>query len=316
MRKKIYLIFWVSKGYDMLIIEHVSKTFTEGKIAALNDITFRINRGEFIALLGQNGAGKSTLINTIAGNVRKSKGKISIGGYDLDSDELKTKKVFGVVPQEISFDFAFSVIEILRNQSGYFGIKNNDRYIDELLEGLSLSEKKYAPSRTLSGGMKRRLLIAKALVHKPKLLILDEPTAGVDIELRHSLYAFLRKLHAEGTTIILTTHYLEEAEKLCDRVIVLHEGKMLVDESKEMLMEKFGSETLVEFQFDYDLDDRDILFFSSYSPKILEMNKLQLIVNKNEIGNIFQKISKENMKFTNFKLEHQKLEDVFLQLVN
>jgi ABC-2 type transport system ATP-binding protein len=220
----------------MLKIENVSKIYKNGKEPALENISFSVGQGEFVALLGQNGAGKSSLINILAGNVKKDTGKVLIGGYNIDTDELKTKKIIGIVPQEISFDFIFSVNEVLRNQSGYFGIKNNAEYIDELLKDLSLTDKKYAQSRSLSGGMKRRLLIAKALVHKPGLLILDEPTAGVDIELRHSLYAYLKRLHSEGITIILTTHYLEEAEKLCDRVIVVHQGKMLVDESKNVLL--------------------------------------------------------------------------------
>jgi ABC-2 type transport system ATP-binding protein len=299
----------------MLKIENLSKAYKNGKEPALKDISFKVEQGEFIALLGQNGAGKSTLINILAGNTKKDTGKVIIGGYDIDTDELKTKKIFGVVPQEISFDFVFSVNEVLQNQSGYFGIKNNGEYINELLKNLSLTDKKYAHSRALSGGMRRRLLIAKALVHKPKLLILDEPTAGVDIELRYSLYAFLKRLHTEGSTIILTTHYLEEAEKLCNRVIVLHQGRMIVDESKRMLLRNSGNAVYVEFYFDDELNGRDLSFLADYSPKIIDKTKLQLNVLKNDIGNIFLKMAENNMKYADCKMEPKRLEDVFLQLV-
>ncbi len=299
----------------MLKIENVSKTYKNQEEPALKDISFNIEQGEFIALLGQNGAGKSTLINILAGNVKKDSGRIIIGGYDIDADELKTKKIFGIVPQEINFDFIFSVNEVLQNQSGYFGIKNNEEYINELLKNLSLIDKKHAHSRALSGGMRRRLLIAKALVHKPKLLILDEPTAGVDIELRYSLYAFLKKLHTEGTTIILTTHYLEEAEKLCDRVIVLHQGKMIVDESKHILLKNTGNAVYVEFYFDDELNGRDLSFLADYSPKIIDKTKVQLSVLKNDIGIIFLKMAENNMKYADCKMEPKRLEDVFLQLV-
>ena len=299
----------------MLKIENVSKRYNLGKKEALSDISFTVEQGEFIALLGQNGAGKSTLINILAGNVKKNSGRVTIGGYDLDRDELKIKKIIGIVPQEISFDFLFSVNEVLRNQSGYFGIKNNEHYIDELLRNLSLYDKKNVQSRILSGGMKRRLLIAKALVHKPRLLILDEPTAGVDVELRQSLYAFLKRLHNEGITIILTTHYLEEAEKLCDRVIMINQGKLIVDESMNTLLETIGAETLMEFHFDSELKTEDFSFLADYSPQIKNRTILQLRALIHDIGNIFQKMREENMHYINFKLEPKKLEDVFLQLV-
>ena len=300
----------------MLKIENVSKQYKNSEKEALTDVSFTVNKGEFVALLGQNGAGKSTLINILAGNVKKSKGKVMLGGFDLDKNELETKKIIGVVPQEISFDFVFSVGEVLHNQSGYFGLKNNNDYIDELLDHLHLKDKKYDASRSLSGGMKRRLLIAKAMVHRPDLLILDEPTAGVDIELRHQLYGFLKKLHNEGTTIILTTHYLEEAEKLCDRIIVIDQGKLIADENKQRLMETLGSETLLEFDFDTDLEIRDIAFLADYYPKIEGSRLLKLKVPQKELGIVFQKMADANLAFSGFKLEPKKLEDVYLQLVN
>lgn len=300
----------------MLKIENVSKQYKNSEKEALTDISFTVNKGEFVALLGGNGAGKSTLINILAGNVKKNSGKVTLGGFDLDTHELDSRKIIGVVPQEISFDFVFSVGEVLRNQSGYFGVKNNNKYIDELLEHLRLIDKKNDTCRSLSGGMKRRLLIAKAMVHRPALLILDEPTAGVDIELRHKLYEFLKKLHREGTTIILTTHYLEEAEKLCDRVIVIDQGRLIADENKKRLMETLGCETQLEFHFESDLKISDFVFLADYNPKIEDGNRLILEVCQKEIGSVFQKMADRNLSFSGFKLEPKKLEDVYLQLVN
>jgi len=299
----------------MLELKNVSKKYAKSDRNALSDITFRVERGEFVGLLGQNGAGKSTLINILAGNVKKESGSVRIGSYDLDVNELDTKKLIGIVPQEVSLDFVFSVYEVMKNQSGYFGIKNNDRYIDELLSALGLIERKHDKTRTLSGGMKRRLLIAKALVHRPGLLILDEPTAGVDIELRHSLYSFLGKLRDEGITIILTTHYLEEAEKLCDRIIVLNHGKVIADDSKSNLMDTLGAETSMEFHFSNPLIENDLLLFSKYSPSILDGNRMSIIAQKSEIGDILHRMNEVDMKFTDFKLEPRKLEDIFLELV-
>ncbi len=299
----------------MLKIRNVSKQYQPGGKKALNKVTFTVKKGEFVALLGQNGAGKSTLINILAGNVKKNNGEVFIGGLDLEKNELDTKKIIGVVPQEINFDFIFSVGEVLSNQSGYFGLSDNSAYIDKLLKHLHLADKKNENSRSLSGGMKRRLLIAKALVHKPKLLILDEPTAGVDIELRHQLHEFLNELHNAGTTIILTTHYLEEAEKLCDRIIVIDQGSIVADEKKDRLMETLGSETLMEFDFDTDLQGTDITFLSEFTPKIKRKRTLRLNVPQRDISSVLQRMTDENMKFSHIKLEPKKLEDVYLQLV-
>jgi ABC-2 type transport system ATP-binding protein len=298
----------------MLSVKNVSKTYKNGKQNALKDVTFDINEGEFVGLLGQNGAGKSTLINVLSSNVIKNSGEVFIGKNDLDKNELATKRVIGVVPQEIVFDFVFTVNEVLNIQSGYFGIKNNQTYIDHLLESLSLTDKKDTNCRMLSGGMKRRLLIAKALVHKPKLLILDEPTAGVDIELRHSLYEFLRKLHKEGTTIILTTHYLEEAEELCDRIIIINDGKLIKDQKKDLLMKELGNESVMKFYFDFDINENDFNFLKKYSTKF-DKQKFKLKIERNKISEIFQELTKNNINYANVVLENQKLEDVFLKLV-
>ncbi len=299
----------------MLSVRDVSMTYQKGKKEALKNINLEIAEGEFTALLGQNGAGKSTLINILAGNVKKTQGSVSIGGYDLDKKELETKKIIGIVPQDTGYDFVFTVDEALKKQSGYFGIKNNKDYIDEILEALYLTEKRSARIRDLSGGMRRRFLIAKALVHKPKILILDEPTAGVDIEMRHTLYDFLVKLHQSGTTIILTTHYIEEAEKLCKRIVIIDGGKIIADEPKEELMDAFSRESIIEVHFDEELNLADFDFLSDYHPHIEDKTRLQLKASKNDLSKVFRALSEKNMEFTNLVVERPKLEDIYLNII-
>lgn len=289
--------------------------YQKGKKEALKNINLEIAEGEFTALLGQNGAGKSTLINILAGNVKKTQGSVSIGGYDLDKKELETKKIIGIVPQDTGYDFVFTVDEALKKQSGYFGIKNNKAYIDEVLEALYLTEKRSARIRDLSGGMRRRFLIAKALVHKPKILILDEPTAGVDIEMRHTLYDFLVKLHQSGTTIILTTHYIEEAEKLCKRIVIIDGGKIIADEPKEELMDAFSRESIIEVHFDQALNLADFDFLSDYHPHIEDKTRLQLKASKKDLSKVFRQLSEKNLEFTNLVVERPKLEDIYLNII-
>ncbi|AKL95165.1 ABC-type multidrug transport system, ATpase component [Clostridium aceticum] len=299
----------------MLTISNLSKTYLKTKKVALKDINLNIEKGEFTALLGQNGAGKTTLINILAGNVKKTHGEVKIGDHDLENSELETKKIIGIVPQEISYETAFTVEEILKKQAGYFGFKNNNAYIDELLESLALEDKKKAYGRELSGGMKRRLLIAKALIHKPEILILDEPTAGVDIELRHAMYEFLKKLHKSGMTIILTTHYIEEAEKLCKRVVVINKGEIIADEPKDKLLKDFSKEIKVEIDFDCELSINDFKFLSEYNVEIKDKKKLILKIVKNDLTKVIEKIVQKNMKFIDLNIEKQSLEDIYLQLI-
>lgn len=299
----------------MLKINDVSMTYQKGKKEALKNVSLNIEEGEFTALLGQNGAGKSTLINILAGNVKKTSGTVNIGGYDIDKKELETKKIIGIVPQDTGYDFVFTVDEALKKQSGYFGIKNNKEYIDELLDALYLTEKRSARIRDLSGGMRRRFLIAKALVHKPKILILDEPTAGVDIEMRHTLYDFLVKLHKSGTTIILTTHYIEEAEKLCKRIVIIDGGKIIADEPKEELMDAFSRESVIEVHFDEELNLADFDFLSEYHPHIADKTRLQLKATKKDLSKVFRQLSEKNMEFSNLVVERPKLEDIYLNII-
>lgn len=197
------------------------------KVHALKGVDLDIAQGEFFALLGPNGAGKTTLISVLAGLARPSAGSAAVMGHDVLRDYREARRNLGVVPQELVYDAFFTVREMLRFQSGYYGLSSNDPWIDELLANLGLTDKADAYTRTLSGGMKRRLLVAQALVHKPPVIVLDEPTAGVDVELRQSLWAFIRRLNGEGHTILLTTHYLEEAETLCERVAMLKEGRIV-----------------------------------------------------------------------------------------
>ena len=206
--------------------QHVGKTYgsARGALKALDDVSFDIQPGEFFGLLGPNGAGKTTLISILAGLARASSGKVTVLGHDVVSDYAQARRSLGIVPQELVFDPFFSVREALRIQSGYFGVRNNDAWIDELLANLGLSDKADANMRQLSGGMKRRVLVAQALVHRPPVIVLDEPTAGVDVELRQTLWQFVARLNKEGHTVLLTTHYLEEAEALCGRIAMLKQG--------------------------------------------------------------------------------------------
>ncbi len=215
-------------------IVDVVKNF--GSLQALAGVSLDVAQGEFFGLLGPNGAGKTTLISALAGLVRADSGQISVLGYDVVNDYRKARSLLGVVPQELVFDPFFSVRETLQIQSGYFGIRNNDAWIDEILDNLDLTTKAQVNMRRLSGGMKRRVLVAQALVHKPPVIVLDEPTAGVDVELRQGLWQFVRRLNGEGHTIILTTHYLEEAEALCGRIALMKQGRIIALDTTANLM--------------------------------------------------------------------------------
>ncbi|GGP27804.1 ABC transporter ATP-binding protein [Silvimonas amylolytica] len=215
-----------------------------GDLQALNNVSFNVEEGDFFALLGPNGAGKTTLISILGGLARASSGQVSIMGRDVVADYRDARRAVGIVPQELVFDPFFTVRETLRFQSGYFGLKQNDAWIDEILENLGLTNKANANMRALSGGMKRRVMVAQALVHRPPVIVLDEPTAGVDVELRQTLWAFVRRLNEQGHTIVLTTHYLEEAEELCNRIAMLKQGRLIALEDKAKLMNRGKARTL------------------------------------------------------------------------
>ena len=227
---------------SVVTLRDVSKRY--GTFAALDHVDLEVPRGEIFALLGPNGAGKTTLISIVAGLVRASAGSTLVLGRDVVSSYQFTRRAVGLVPQEINFDPFFTVEETLRIQAGYFGVRLRPERLEEILSALDLESKRHANTRSLSGGMKRRLLIGKALVHEPRVLFLDEPTAGVDVQLRQSLWAYVRTLRARGTTIVLTTHYLDEAEELADRVAVIAEGRILLVEEKRRLLERYAGKTL------------------------------------------------------------------------
>ena len=215
-----------------------------GALKALDGVSLEIAEGEFFGLLGPNGAGKTTLISTLAGLVRADSGRLAVLGHDVVRDYRQARSLLGVVPQELVFDPFFSVRETLRIQSGYFGLRHNDAWIDEILDNLDLAGKADVNMRRLSGGMKRRVLVAQALVHKPPVIVLDEPTAGVDVELRQGLWQFVRRLNSEGHTIILTTHYLEEAEALCGRIALMKQGRVIALDTTANLMAAYPGGSL------------------------------------------------------------------------
>ncbi len=225
-------------------VEFVDVARRFGNVQALSGVSFAVEQGEFFGLLGPNGAGKTTLISIAAGLTRADAGTARILGHDVVHDYREARRALGVVPQELVFDPFFSVRETLEIQSGYFGIRDNGDWIDEILHHLDLTSKANANMRSLSGGMKRRVLVGQALVHKPPVIVLDEPTAGVDVELRQSLWGFIRKLNRDGHTIILTTHYLEEAEALCERIAMLKAGKVVALDTKHDLLSRFAGITV------------------------------------------------------------------------
>ena len=282
---------------------------------ALHDVSFTIKQGEFFGLLGPNGAGKSTLINALAGLLRVDSGNLQILGADVLSDYRRARQQLGVVPQELVMDPFFTVREILQFQSGYFGIRNNNKWIDELLDQLNLRDKQDTNMRQLSGGMKRRVLIAQALVHKPPVIVLDEPTAGVDVELRQSMWRFIRHLHADGHTIVLTTHYLEEAEQLCDRIAIIDKGEIIALESKNDLLAKgLGSKVLIRAAHQIEtipqeLQDRLVR---------LEGNELELLFHRDQdsIMELLDRLRAASIQIDYVSVLSDSLQDVFMRLVN
>ncbi|MFA5820756.1 MAG: ABC transporter ATP-binding protein [Candidatus Gracilibacteria bacterium] len=297
-----------------LQIENLEKIYKNGT-HALKGLGFEVKEGEFFALLGPNGSGKSTLINIMAGVTKKTSGKVKICGLDIDLHREKTKYLLGVVPQEISYDSFFNVNEALNLQSGYFGIRNNQNYIDEILEKLSLADKKYANTRALSGGMKRRLLIAMALVHKPKVLVLDEPTAGVDIELRLSLWNYMRELNKNGTTILLTTHYLEEAETLCKRTAIINLGKLVALETTKNLIRNVGKDKRMLITLNKEFKKLPEAI-SKYKPMRRGDLELSLTLDPRDISKVMNIFKENDFEIVDLEVEGLSLEDAFIKLTN
>ena len=296
-----------------IAIRDLHKTYKGGK-RALDGVTLDVPRGGIFGLLGPNGAGKSTLINILAGLVTKSGGTASIWGFDIDRHPRNAKRSIGVVPQEILFDPFFTPREALEIQAGLYGIPKADRRTLELLRAVRLEDKADAYSRTLSGGMKRRLLVAKAMVHSPPILVLDEPTAGVDVELRQQLWDYVRSLHAQGVTIVLTTHYLEEAEELCDRIAIINHGRVIANETTRVLV-GMAQEKVVEVTVDRDLDGPlDAPCFDKI--EVSGERTLAITYQKDRVnaGEVLAALQREGLGIVDVSTREADLEDVFLNL--
>ena len=291
--------------------QNVSKTYvtTRGPLHALRSVSFDIEPGEFFGLLGPNGAGKTTLISILAGLARASEGRVVVHGHDVLSDYREARRHLGVVPQELVFDPFFNVRETLRIQSGYFGVRRNDDWIDELLTGLGLADKATANMRQLSGGMKRRVLIAQALVHKPPVIVLDEPTAGVDVELRQTLWQFVSGLNKRlGSTVLLTTHYLEEAEALCGRIAMLKQGQVVALESTSALLARAASNVL-RFKTDAALP-ADIAAQARITGRVVQLPALDA----RAVEHVLARLREAGVMPEDIEVRKADLEDVFLDL--
>jgi len=284
-----------------------------GRLEALKGIDLDIRQGEFFGLLGPNGAGKSTLINTIAGLVRPDGGRVAVVGHDTVRDYRAARRNIGVVPQELVYDPFFTVAEVVRNQAGYFGVRPDPAWIDELLGALELDDKRDANMRQLSGGMKRRVLIAQALAHRPPIAILDEPTAGVDVELRQSLWTFAQRLNREGMTVVLTTHYLEEAEELCDRIAIIHHGEVQALDTKAALLERDTRRSL-----EVVLEDPEAELPESVAPFLAERDgvhvRLQFNKDENSPVALLNRLQEAGVVVTDLQTRSPSLEDIFLDL--
>ena len=295
--------------------KNVNKIFQKKSknIRALIDFEINIKKGSIHGLLGPNGAGKSTFINILGGLVRKNTGKVSICGIDIDKNPKLSKFKIGIVPQELNIDPFFSPAELLELQAGLYGIPKNKRKTDEILENLKLTDQRNSYARTLSGGMRRRLLIAKALVHSPEMLILDEPTAGVDIDIRSSVWNYIRKINKLGTTICLTTHYLEEAEKLCDKISIINYGRKIKEDTKKNLLNIISNKS-VTFSLVESIEIPEYL--KLYKPTLKEKN-LTLTYDKKDtnLRIIIDVLNKNKIYFNEINTFESDLEDVFLQLI-
>ena len=281
---------------------------------ALDEVSFEVPRGQIFGLLGPNGAGKSTLINILAGLVVKSSGSAQIWGFDIDEHPRNAKRSIGIVPQEILFDPFFTPREALEIQAGLYGVPKPERITDALLAAVHLTDKAHAYARTLSGGMKRRLLVAKAMVHSPPVLVLDEPTAGVDIELRQQLWDYVKGLNRQGVTVVLTTHYLEEAEQLCDRIAIINHGKLIANEPTRQLIAKAQDKAVV-VEVDRDLQGApDAACFEKIDvtgPRTIEITYRKDKVNA---GQVLDALQKEGFGIVDVSTRDPDLEDVFLSL--
>ena len=301
-----------------LAVENLTKVYSNSKTKkhnkALNELSFEVRQGEIFGLLGPNGAGKTTFLSILGGTVVKTSGKVNVWGFDLDQNPRQVRASVGIVPQEVNLDAFFSPKKLLELQAGLYGISKENRITDLILKMVSLQDKANAYSRSLSGGMKRRLLIAKAMVHQPPILILDEPTAGVDVELRNNLWENVKALNKEGVTIILTTHYLIEAQEMCDRIAIINKGNLVALDTTEKLLERIKTKKInfkvKNIELNKNLMMKDINF------KINSENSILVTYEKNSLdfGEIINYLNENNIKIEDISTEDGDLEDVFVQL--
>ena len=301
-----------------LVVENLTKVYSSPKTKkhnkALNELSFEVRQGEVFGLLGPNGAGKTTFLSILGGTVIKTSGKVNVWGFDLDQNPRQVRASVGIVPQEVNLDAFFSPKKLLELQAGLYGISKENRITELILKMVSLQDKANAYSRSLSGGMKRRLLIAKAMVHQPPILILDEPTAGVDVELRNNLWENVKALNKEGVTIILTTHYLIEAQEMCDRIAIINKGNLVALDTTEKLLERIKTKKInfkvKNIELNKNLMMKDINF------KINSENSILVTYEKNSLdfGEIINYLNENNIKIEDISTEDGDLEDVFVQL--
>jgi len=297
-----------------LRINNLRKTYANG-FTALKGIDLQVEQGDFFALLGPNGAGKSTTLSILTSLVNKSEGSVSVFGFDIEKQPTESKLCMGIVPQEFNFNLFEKVLDIVVTQAGFYGIPRKQALFraDYYLKELGLWDKRDNRARQLSGGMKRRLMIARALVHDPKLLILDEPTAGVDIELRRSMWDFLRKINAAGTTIILTTHYLEEAESLCRNIAIIDRGEIIQNTSMKALLAQLNMETFV---LDLAEPTEQVPEFSGFNARLVDSPTLEVDVPKSAgLNGVFEHLNRDNIKVLSMRNKANRLEELFVSLV-
>ncbi|WEY38448.1 ABC transporter ATP-binding protein [Paraburkholderia sp. SUR17] len=294
-------------------IRNVRKRFKE--LQALKGVSLTVEEGEFFGLLGPNGAGKTTLISILAGLSRADEGTVKVLGHDVVSDFRAARRALGVVPQELVFDPFFTVRETLRIQSGYYGLRNNDAWIDEVMANLDLTEKAEVNMRALSGGMKRRVLVAQALVHRPPVIVLDEPTAGVDVELRQTLWKFVSRLNREGHTIVLTTHYLEEAEALCDRIAMLRRGEVVALDRTSALLQRFAGMQLF-VRFATGVLPAELRALEVDPTNVQGHQHLLRLSSYDDVERILAQCRAAGCTFDEIEVRKADLEDVFVQIMN
>lgn len=299
-----------------ILVKNLNKYYDNG-FKALSDINLEIKKGEIFALLGPNGAGKSTLINIICGINKKKDGEISVFGHDIEKNYKMARSKIGLVPQEIATDSFEKVIDTLKFSRGLFNKKSSIEYLEKVLKSLELFKKRNQQIRTLSGGMKRRVMIAKAMSHEPNILFLDEPTAGVDVELRQSLWKNLYDLKKNGVTIFLTTHYIEEAERLADRVGIIHQGEILMVEKKDKILEKLGDKRVIITINKTSKNLKNILIKYNYQKKKNKLIfSLDLKNNRNSVSDLFKDLIKNSISFNDVEIKKNNLEEIFLKLID